>query len=156
MSRRPRTVAELRAIHADAQDAVQPPAGIEHVAIIAADELERALARNAILEQKVKRLEFRLTAADGALQGLSRRLMAFYEATPDNLAIVKALNAETAAAVKQHETPKAQRCGLCRHWTSDVRRCDACKAYTCTQCSDDASTTQCHACLHPLVYSVES
>ena len=89
---REKSQAVLRALFVDAQDAVKPPAGIEHVALTAVDELERALARNAILEQKVKRQANRIAALDGALQNQAKRLVALAAATPENARIIRELN----------------------------------------------------------------
>ena len=143
---REKSQAVLRALFVDAQDAVKPPAGIEHVALTAVDELERALARNAILEQKVKRLEHRIAAADGAMQGMARKLMAFYEANPGASKIITALNEEAAlghaiADAEREKKAAPYKSRKCSCGQSVQRRfasiCDYCKKWTCEGCHKD-------------------
>ena len=140
---REKSQAVLRALHAEAQDAVKPPAGIEHVALTAVDELERALKRNAILEQKVKRLEFRLTSLEGAAQGMARRLIAYHATTPENLKTIAALNEETAVQVALDVMEREKKAApykrvTCQCGQRDQRRngydCEHCDKWSCAGC----------------------
>ena len=151
---REKSQAVLRALHAEAQDAVKPPAGIEHVALTAVDELERALARNAILEQKVKRLEHRIAAADGAMQSMARKLMAFYEANPGASKIITALNEEAAlgqaiAEAEREKKAAPYKSRKCSCGQSVQRRyakvCEHCTAWTCEGCHKDGEG-RCASC----------
>ena len=143
---REKSQAVLRQLHSDAQDAVKPPAGIEHVALTAVDELERALARNALLERKVKRLEHRIAGLEGALGGTTRRLMAFYETSPETTKIITALNEEAAVGQAIAEAEREKRAApyksrRCSCGQSVQRRfasiCDSCDKWTCEGCHKD-------------------
>ena len=151
---REKSQAVLRHLFTDAQDAPPSMPVSERIALTAVDELERALARNAILERTVKRLEFRLTAMEGAAQGLSRRLMACYTANPENAKLITALNEEAAlgqAIAAQEREKKAApfkrvtcRCG---HRTQRLYGydCEHCKQWTCEQCHKDGEG-RCASC----------
>ena len=89
---REKSQAVLRRLFTDAQDAPPEPSTPERIALTAVDELERALARNAILERTVKRQANRIAALDGALQNQAKRLVALAAATPENARIIKELN----------------------------------------------------------------
>ena len=65
------------------------------------------------LEATNKRQEHRLAAMEGALQGVSRRLVALQAASPENAAIIRALNGDASDALpSEHQSMPLREHGL--------------------------------------------